>query len=253
MPNELAGPLSLGLDARGRATVAWTAGPRGPSLTTVESAASDRFAPAAPARAHVLGRAPLDELHVLTDARGGQLAVWQSGDPLGSGSIMAARRSRGGDFSVPRIVANGRRLTGLDAALNGRGRGAATWIAQGGQHPVRAALATPAGTWRKAQTITAPGRSGEQPDVEIDGRGRAIVLWGGRRGIRAASTTARGAFAGHELISVPRLCSSPQLVMASSGRAVASFLCNRRRPYKPPWSDVPLPLHELARYRAPAT
>jgi hypothetical protein len=241
--------LFLGIDGRDRATVAWMAGFRALALTTVESGASDRFAPEAPPRTHVLDQAPLEDLQVLTDARGRQIAVWWTGDPLAAGRIMAARRDRGEAFSPAQAVAMGRRLTGLDAALGAGGRAGATWSAQGRQHPVFAALASSAEAWRKPQTLTAPGRSGEQPQIEIDGEGRAVALWGGLQGMRAATASARSALSGRGLISARRLCSSTQLVMAPSGKAVATFICNRPRRYQPPWSDVPLPLHEVARYQ----
>jgi hypothetical protein len=242
-PDERASGVWVGLDAGGRPIVAAKTvsalGGHPPMLVTADSGSADRFVLRGEPRRHPLDRSDLEQLDVLTDARGAQLAVWRAGPFSGIRQVRIARRLRGGRFSRPRTLASGRRIQSVDAAIAPSGTAAVVWSpVEGRLNPLIARFRT-GGRWSSPMLLTSPGRSGQQPDLAIDARDRATIVWGSLDGIRARGWRARR-LAGERTISAPwrrRLCSEPALAVGPRGDAIATFLCTRKGP---------TPIHALA-------
>ena len=96
-PDERPDDLYAGSDAAGRPVIAaktvayFGAGPS--TLVTADSAVADGFSPQRAVRRELLDGSGLNDLHVLTDAHGAQLAVWLSG-PFNGVAASAARDAR---------------------------------------------------------------------------------------------------------------------------------------------------------------
>ena len=248
-PDERATDVYVGADATGRPTIAAKTvsffGGAPAALVTADSAVVDGFSPQRAVRRQPLDRSALDDLHVLTDGHGAQLAVWLTGPVNGVRHILSAHRSPGGRFSAPRALAGGRRIQSVAAGMTPAGTAAIAWTpVQGGLNPVIARLRL-RGRWGPPHRLTSPGRSAQQVELAFDDRDRATIVWGSLHGIHATQTRA-GRVGAERTISSPwrnRLCWEPALTVAPKGDAVATFLCTRRAAH---------PIHGLA-YRAPRT
>jgi hypothetical protein len=233
-PGERPTDIFAAADASGRPvvaakTVAYFGG--GPAaLVTADSAVADGFSPQRAVWRQPLDGSDLQGLRVLTDGDGAQLAVWLTGPFNGARRVVAARRRPGGRFGAARVLARGRRMQSVAAAMAADGRAAVAWTPmQGGLSPLLMRTRT-GGRWRPAQRLTAPGRSAQQVELAFDGDGRATVVWGSLHGIHARQWRA-GRLGGDRTISVPwrdRFCWEPALTVAERGAAAATFLCTRR-------------------------
>ncbi len=245
-PDERASDVYVGADASGRPTIAAKTVPffgGAPSaLVTADSGVVDGFSPQRAVWRQRLDGSALDDLHVLTDGHGSQLAIWLTGPLNGVRRILSAHRSRGGRFSTPRALVSGRRIQSVAADMTPAGTAAIAWT------PVRGALSPliarfrARGRWGPPHRLTSPGRSAQQVELAFDDRNRATIVWGSLHGIHARQTRA-GRLGAERTISDPwrnRLCWEPALTVAPRGDAVATFLCTRRAAH---------PIHGLA-YRA---
>ena len=237
---------AVGADARGRATVSWTVegwvGGGSAVLSTSSSVSAVRFAPAGAPLVSSLDGSSLEDLQVLTEPGGEQIAVWRVVDAAGNGRVMVAERVRGAMFSAPRQLATGRRISGLRATAGAGGDVAVAWMATVGRlTPAFAAVRSLGGRWGAVQTVTAPGRSGAGPAVAVDRHGRPLVVWASIYGAVAARAQRGTPFGQRQTISTPRgrLCVESRLVGGAGGHAVASFVCS---------AGSREPLHELARF-----
>ena len=110
-PGERPTSVFAGADAAGRPIVAaktvafFGNGPA--ALVTADSAVADGFSPQRAVRRQALDGSALDDLHVVTDRRGSQLAVWLTGPLNGVRRVMSARRPPGGRFASARALARG--------------------------------------------------------------------------------------------------------------------------------------------------
>ena len=246
-PDERASDVYVGADASGRPTIAAKTVPffgGAPSaLVTADSAVVDGFSPQRAVWRQPLDGSALDDLHVLTDGHGSQLAIWLTGPFNGVRRILSAHRPPGGRFSTPRVLVAGRRIQSVAADMTPAGTAAIAWTpVQGTQNPLIARFRA-RGRWGPTHRLTSPGRSAHQVELAFDDRDRATIVWGSLHGIHARQTRA-GRLGAERTISDPwrnRLCWEPALTVAPRGDAVATFLCTRRAAH---------PIHGLA-YRAP--
>jgi hypothetical protein len=242
-PSERPTDIFAASDAAGRPIVAvrtvsfFGGGPA--ALVTADSAVAGGFSPQRAVRRQSLDGSELQGLHLLTDRRGGQLAVWLTGPFNGVRRIVAARRQAGGAFGPVRLLAHGRRMQAVAAAMTANGNAAVAWTpVEGELSPVVMRTLT-AGRWRPVERLTAPGRSAQQVELAFDARGRATIAWASLHGIHARQWRA-GHVTGDRAISAPwrnRLCWEPALTVAPRGETAATFLCTRRGAH---------PIHGLA-------
>jgi hypothetical protein len=233
-PGERPAAVFAGSDRAGRPSVAVktvsTLGGGPDSLVTADSSTPERFTLEGAPRRQPLDGSGLDDLQVLTDGRGAQLAVWLSGPFNGVRRVQAAVRGRGGRFSHPRTLATGRRIQSLAAAMAASGTAGVVWTpVEGGLTPLRARFREH-GRWSAAAQVTSPGRGAQQPVIGLDARGRATIAWGSLHGIRSRTWSA-GRLGAAAVVSSPwraRLCWQPALTVAARGAAAATFLCTRR-------------------------
>ncbi len=246
-PGERPTSVFAGADAAGRPIVAaktvafFGNGPA--ALVTADSAVAGGFSPQRAVRRQALDGSALDDLHVVTDRRGSQLAVWLTGPLNGVRRVMSALRPPGGRFASARALARGRRMQSVAAAMTASGVAAIAWTpVEGGLSPLRARFRA-GGAWGPSRQLTARGRSAQQVELAFDDRDRATIAWGSLHGIHARQWRA-GRLGADATISGPwrdRLCWEPSLTVAPHGDAVATFLCTRRAPH---------PIHGLARHNA---
>jgi hypothetical protein len=249
-PDERPTDIFAGVDAAGRPTIAaktvafFGEGPA--ALVTADSAVADGFSPQRAVRRQPLDGSGLDDLHVLTDGRGSQLAVSLTGPFNGVRRLMTARRPPSERFSIPHALASGRRIQSIAADMTPSGTAAIAWTPQeGGLNPLIARFRA-RGRWGPSQRLTSRGRSAQQVELVFDGRGHATIAWGSLHGIHARQWRA-GRLGADLTISDPwrnRLCWEPSLTVAPHGDAVATFLCTRRAAH---------PIHGLAHRAAHST
>jgi hypothetical protein len=237
---------AVGADANGRPTVSWTVegwvggGPA--AISTSSSASAARFVPLGAPVVSGLDGSALDDLHVLTEPSGEQIAAWRVVDAGGDGRVMFAERAPGATFAAPQLLAAGRRISGLHAAAGAGGDVVAAWTATAGRlTPAFAAVRSPQGRWGAVQSVSARGRSGAGPAIAVDRHGRALLVWASVRGAVAARAQRGTLFGQRQTISAPRgrLCFESRLIGGAGGHAVASFACS---------AGSRGPLHELARF-----
>jgi hypothetical protein len=246
-PDERPTAVYAGFDGAGRPTIAVKTvaalGGRPATLLTADSATADRFTLQGAPRRQRLDRSDLDDLDVLTDSHGAQLAVWLTGPSNCARRVLAAHRRRGARFSHPRVLATGRRIQSLAAAMARSGTAAVVWSpVEGRLNPLLARFRV-RDRWSAAARVTAPGRSAQQAEVAFDDRERATIVWGSLHGIRSRRWSAQRLDLART-VSAPwrnRLCWEPALAIAPRGDAIATFLCTRRGPH---------PIHGLA-HRGP--
>ncbi len=242
-PDERPSDIFAASDAAGRPIIAAKTvsffGNAPAALVTADSAVADGFSPQRAVRRQPLDGSELQGLHLLTDRRGAQLAVWLTGPFNGMRRIMTARRPPGGRFASAGAFAGGRRIQSVAADMTPTGSAAIAWTPmEGGLSPLLVRFRA-SGRWGPEQRLTAPGRSAQQVELAFDGHDRATIVWGSLHGIHARQWSA-GRVGDDRTISEPwrnRLCWEPALTVASRGDAVATFLCTRRGAH---------PIHGLA-------
>lgn len=157
------------------------------------------------------------------DARGNMLAVWVHTD--GSGApLMAAYRHAGRRWTT-RAVPGSRGASDADLAFDRAGDAVVVWTAGRRVRATRRA----GGRWAKPVTV-AIARAGVEPrppnsvQLAVNPRGRALALWEGRRGPRAAIGFRNGTwgrpttlFAGSHSMRAESQRSSSAAPMSSSG------------------------------------
>jgi hypothetical protein len=215
--------LRLAVDARGEAIAVWR-----------RSDGSGWSAQAASGRAGAW-QAPVNlaagdglSLAVAVDPRGDAVAVWEALEVVnGSGDrvVKSAFRPAGGAWDTP--VKLSEHSLAPQVAIDRRGEAVSIWERSNGDGTdfVQAAVGLEGSSWQTPVTISALGQTSE-PEVALDGRGRAIALWvrydGSNRIVQAAVRSARGVWATPANISeIGQDTSHPQLGVGAGGGAVA--------------------------------
>jgi hypothetical protein len=169
---------------------------------------------------------------VRLDADGDAVILWQLG--LGEGIQARARASTGGLSPVETLSPPGRGGSMADVDLLDDGRGVAVWS---GSEPnfdtkVRLRVRSAAGVWSATETVSLPASLGEvfQPQVALDGSGRALVVWTQSSGgslyepLQMRARSPAGAWSTVRTLSEPRAVTwQSQLAVAPNGRAVAMW------------------------------
>ena len=167
---------------------------------------------------------------VAMDRRGGAVAVWQD-----AGRIQVARHPAGGTWSAARPLSVGSRANFPEVAMSPRGATVVVWQKHLGRHDVIQVVRRPdGGRWSAVRTL--PGSFGDAgwPQVAVDARGRATVVWerdwadGGRSAVFVARRSPRGVW------STPRQLSptghpgvGPLVAMNRRGDAVVTWMGRR--------------------------
>jgi hypothetical protein len=182
----------LGVDARGNQTVAWTE-QRGTgygqsfSVITATRRAGERHW-SRPTRISDVSQDPLSPA-LAVNASGAAVVAWIEVIPKPSGfvSVIMARTrpaasSRWG--GVVRVARFGGSVEGLQLGIDTHGDVTAVWSDHGtASSPVMSATGTSAtGRWHRARRVGQLGVGALLPQLAVDGRGDAVVVW--QRGIR---------------------------------------------------------------------
>jgi hypothetical protein len=134
--------------------------------------------------------AAASRVQIAVDAQGNVVAVWRGGVDGGEVRVQGAVRPAGGPWQAPVDISKpgldgssppGRTVPGPQLALDAHGNAVAVWQRFNGTSLVVQAAERPAGgRWRAPADVSVPGAAGEDsgsPDVAIDARGNAIVVW----------------------------------------------------------------------------
>jgi hypothetical protein len=140
-----------------------------------------------------IGAGLTNAAHIDFDNAGNAIAVWAQIDASGVASAWASRRTRDGQWSAPQQISttpvSTGSGTGMAAALavSGDGSAIAVWQQYGGLHPtgvqnVWAVRYQPGSGWSAEMAIQAPAAGpgpvvSSDPQVAIDSKGNAVVVW----------------------------------------------------------------------------
>jgi hypothetical protein len=184
------------------------------------AAAATRWSPAETLSAAGPGQDAFNP-QVAVDGRGDAIAVWElwdsaSSSPLG---VQAARRPAGGSWSPP-VTLSRPGAEYVQLAVNARGAAVAVWRRfDGTAYRVQAARRPAGRSWGSPVTLSDPGQDAYEPQVAVDGKGNATVVWEAS-GIRAARRPAGGSWGKPVTLSGPN-ARSPRLAVNGRGTAVA--------------------------------
>ena len=184
---------------------------------------------------------------VAVDPRGNALVVWSS-----DGVVWSASRTATGRWKAPaRISATGHDAAAARAALDGQGNAVAVWSDNG----VWSALRRRGRAWKdpvRVSTVRAYTSFGNGPQVAIDPRGNAVVVWRSTRNIvQSATRRAGGAWRATLPLSGSGVFVSPHVAIDGQGNAVAVWsvsamsggvVMSAVRPAGKGW-QVPVPLY----------
>lgn len=213
----------VAVDANGDAIAVWV-----PSRGTEPLGAQVARRPAGAAWTSpvTLSQLPAYDLHVATDAKGDAVAVWES-HPHASYRVQAVRRPAGGAWTSPVMLsAAGENARDAQVAVDARGDAVVVWDRFDGAHwRVQATRRPLAGPWSRPVTLSAAGQDGRFPQVAVDAKGDALVVWGRLDGahsrILAASRRPGGAWTSPVTLSgSEHAVGDPQAAMDAKGDVV---------------------------------
>lgn len=160
------------------------------------------------------------------NAGGDAIVMWHQRNGLRTSRLNAGDTT----WATPQAVsASGRQH---DIAMATTGVAYATWKDADGEgiDRVKAARATPNGSWESAATLSRSDRHGEEPAVAVDDNGNAQVLWvlrSSRRVVQAAQRTGTGSWtAAQSLSDLARNAVKPEVALDAEGNAVAVWQIN---------------------------
>jgi hypothetical protein len=177
---------------------------------------------------------------VAIDARGDATVVWQRSDANGLHYIQSAtRRAASGTWQQPQNLSTpGPNALGPRLAIDERGDAIAVWrYAVGATHVIQAAVRAPSGgAWLPAQRVSPAGDDAYTPQVALDARGDATVVWRNRpyasRPVVRATTRAAASGRWHAARTLSALggaASAPQVAVNRRGDAVTVWQRRFRR------------------------
>ncbi len=144
--------------------------------------------------------------------------------------VFAATRPAGGSWSAPQALSDdGQDAASPQVAVAADGTATVVWRRSDGSHDLVETVSRPVGGgWSAAETLSAPGESGLNPQVAVAADGSAIVVWdrfdGSHDRVQASQRPAGGAWSAPETISdAGQSASTPQVVIAADGTATAAW------------------------------
>lgn len=162
---------------------------------------------------------------VAMDGNGGAVVVWES-----SGRIQVSRRPAGGTWQDPRTL-SGRHAHFPAVAANKRGDVTIVWQRHIDDHDrLQAAHRPMDGHWSKVRTLTGGFGQVVHPQVAMDRRGAATVVWermwadGGRSAVFVTRRRAGGGWTDARRLSAKKApASGPLVAMDRRGDAIAAW------------------------------
>jgi PKD domain len=171
---------ALAFDGGGTEYVVWGQFPNASAPTgTVQVTTRPPGASFSPPRS--LGRIDTPEAgappHVVADAAGDALVVWQAADATGHLRVQASYQPAGGAFGAPQTLSP----AGQDGAfptpaLDSDGNATVAWTLGQAAPIVQAASAPPSGPFGPPQTLSAPGAAGSVA-LAVNAAGVAVAAW----------------------------------------------------------------------------
>ena len=170
-----------------------------------------------------------DRPQVAIDAQGNAIAAWERSD--GSHYIVqAATRPAGGSWSAPAgLSAAGQNATNPMLAVNPEGEAITVWERYSGSHfVVQVATRHAGGGWSAATNLSAAAKDGTRPQVALDPRGDAVVLWRSGDGsdlvVETASRPPGGSWSAPAELTAPGLDAyAPRIAVDAQGNAIAAW------------------------------
>lgn len=162
---------------------------------------------------------------VALDARGSATAVWEVS--TGGGYAGAtARRPVGGNWSAPESLPGG---VAAQLAVDPRGDALVVWTGvDGTSQRIRAVFRPAGGRWGRPVDVSPAGESGSVPQVELDARGNALVVWpaysGTSSAIRYVARSAGGKWS--PVRTLARQAGDVDLAMNARGQAVIAWVAS---------------------------
>jgi hypothetical protein len=174
---------------------------------------------------------PFSGPRIALDRKGNAIAFWYRFDGTND-RIEVAVRPAGGTFGTAQTISDaGTDARFPDVAIDRRGNAIAVWTQSDGFNDrIRAAVRRRGAAFDAAQTISDSSGNATVPEVGVDRKGNAVVVWertlmafpGVTHTIQAASRPVRGTFGTEQSISGPGEDSyEPQLAVDRHGNAIA--------------------------------
>lgn len=145
--------------------------------------------------------------------------------PTTPAAVVVSTRSAGGAWGPPTTIsAVGQSVDKPDVAIGADGTAAAVWtVASGTSVQVVAAVRPPGGAWTAGELVSGAASTADLPHVGVDGKGTALVVFTDGTRIQATSRPAGGAWSMPTSISGTGTAWRPDLAVADSGHAVATW------------------------------
>jgi hypothetical protein len=170
----------VAMNAAGTAVAAWSI--MGGGVQAAVRSPSGAWS--APEQVSALGQSAADPALAI-DSNGNAFAIWQG--PGTSGQVLrAAVRPPGGGWSPSKEVsAEEEGFISYDLEAHASAGVVATWTRKLGPmaYGVQAAVRPPGGGWSEPEDLSAAGENAGLPDLEFDGAGNAIAIWGREVGV----------------------------------------------------------------------
>jgi hypothetical protein len=166
---------------------------------------------------------------VAVDRNGNALVVWYRFDGTNY-LIQARRRTASGGLSAAQTLSEaGQNAVNPQVAVDPNGNAVVAW--EGGlssDHRIRTRRRTEAGTLSPVQILSPAGQFAENPQVAVDGNGRAVVVWtlfdGANNRIQARRRAAAGSLSAVQTLSAAgQDADNPQVAVDQLGNAVMAW------------------------------
>ena len=240
-PMNVSGVMSIGeesplvsVDSAGKATAVWQRY-RGGKLI-YESAVRQAGGPWSTPSRFFGGLEDAYGLQIAVDPLGNETAIW--GRRLGrSWVVQSATRSVGGSWSAPVALSAAGAGSALVAA-GPEGNVAAVWLLEreeGRRSVVQSATRSAGGSWSAPVTLSPPRKAARSPQIALDPRGGATVVWEEEYSgaIESSTRSSGGIWSPPVTLSANGLRGDwPQVAVDSQGNATAvwaSRVSNGRR------------------------
>jgi hypothetical protein len=164
----------IAVDRNGNVTVLWEryAGTNEVVLQSVERPAGGSWTAPTDIAEFSQGFAP--EPWIAVDWEGNATAVWKQAEV-----IKSSFRPFAGGWGEPTSLSGGESFT-TQAAMDARGDTTAVWMHFDGAHyVVESAYRPEGGAWEAPTLVSQPGEEGGNPQVALDAKGDALVVWRG--------------------------------------------------------------------------
>jgi hypothetical protein len=238
-PNVALQQLSVGLDATGKATVTWLAGPAGGQPTSIDIARGDGTGNFFPVLEQQLSSAPIDTLQTFETGNGSLIALWLEGAlSSGPGTVKSATAPAGGAFGAAKTLVSATVAGAVRFAANASGRAAVLLPAKSGSgKALRVVLRSSSGAWGSTRTLGKAGRTVSAANIAVDSKGRVVALWDDgsagsptpTRVLSARTSSSSDPLGDYNQVSqqsADQRCNKPQLFLSPSGDGLGYWQCS---------------------------